>query len=114
MLSLTAYIMLAWQLSFPLFAWRPRRAVLIGGMALGWIGLAVIYRLPLLGPALFVGCLGFVTADEWYRVITWLSALPGLHWLDAWLPAVPVEPVDKKPDVASEEPASTLITVGHR
>ncbi len=68
-LSIGAYAALAWQLTFPLFAWRPRwRALLLGGAAVSWLGLIFIYRLPLLGPALFIGCLGFVSPEGWHRL----------------------------------------------
>src|SRR5262249_51813481 len=44
-LSLAAYAVLAWQVAFPLFAWRPRwRFVLVGGALIGWIGTAFLYQ----------------------------------------------------------------------
>ncbi|HXG09864.1 MAG TPA: hypothetical protein VNK04_08760 [Gemmataceae bacterium] len=86
-LSAAAYAMLVWQIGFPLFAWRRKlRVVLIGGALIGWLGLALIYQLPLLGPALLIGCLSFVTADEWHRVFGLLARRPGLRWLARWLP----------------------------
>jgi hypothetical protein len=79
-LSLAAYAALAWQLAFPLFAWWPGRwrVLLLGGAAVGWLACALLYRLPLFGPAIFLGCLTYVTADEWQRL---LARLPGLHAL---------------------------------
>jgi hypothetical protein len=77
-LSLSAYAMLAWQIGFPLFAWRPRwRPLLLGGAAVGWLGTAFIYDLPTFGPALCVGCLSYLTPGEWHRVFGWLARVPG-------------------------------------
>jgi hypothetical protein len=82
LLSLAAYVVLAWQIGFPFFAWRQRwRLLLIGGAAVGWIWTSFVEGLPLLGPAIFVGCLGYVTSDEWHRAMGLLSRLPGLDWL---------------------------------
>lgn len=65
-LSLLAYLTLAWQLTFPWFAWKQRwRGLLLGGAMLGWLGLACIYGLPWLGPILVVGGLSYVTSEEW-------------------------------------------------
>lgn len=65
-LSLAQYVMLAWQIGFPLFAFRKRwRAVLLIGAAIGWIGSTFLYREPLYGPVLFIACLSFVTSGEW-------------------------------------------------
>jgi hypothetical protein len=73
MLSLGAYLTLAWQIGFPLFAWRPRwRVVLLGGVAIGWLGTAFLYRLPLFGPAFCIGALSFLRPEEWRRVAGWL------------------------------------------
>jgi hypothetical protein len=78
-LSLGAYLTLAWQIAFPLFAWRRRwRMVLLGGAAIGWMGFVFLFRLPLLGPALVVGCLGYLTATEWRRVGAFAGWLAGL------------------------------------
>jgi hypothetical protein len=84
-LSAATYAVLVWQIGFPLFAWRPRwRVVLLGGAVIGWLGTALIYRLPLIGPAYLIGCLSFVTADEWHTLFGLLSRLPGLNWLRRW------------------------------
>jgi hypothetical protein len=72
-LSLGAYLALAWQLGFPFFAWRPRwRVVLLGGAVAGWLATALMYRLPLFGPAFLIGALCFLTPAEWQRVAGWL------------------------------------------
>jgi hypothetical protein len=79
-LGAAAYGMLAWQIGFPAFAWRPRwRPVLLGGALVGWLGCALIYRVPVFGPALFVSCLSYVSACEWRRLFALLSKLPGLQ-----------------------------------
>jgi hypothetical protein len=81
-LSLLAYATIAWQITFPLFAWNQRaRAVLLGGGLLGWIGSIGFYGTPLFGGAIFIICLSFLSASEWARVLALLSHLPGLQ---AW------------------------------
>ncbi len=70
-LSAAAYAVIGWQLLFPLFAWRPGcRWLLLGGAVAGWLGTALLYQLPLIGPALLVSCLAYVSGDEWQR---WLG-----------------------------------------
>ena len=65
-ISLAAYVMLAWQLAFPLFsfrrAWRP---LLIGGAVLGWLSSLLLTGVPYLGLLYLTFCLGYVSADEW-------------------------------------------------
>lgn len=87
-LSAAAYAALAWQIGFPLFAWRPRwwRSILLGGAFVGILGSALLYRIPLFGQALFIGCLGFITAEEWLALFAWLPNVPGLQWLEGRLP----------------------------
>jgi hypothetical protein len=69
-LSLAQYLLLAWQLTFPFFAWRKAwRPVLLGGALVGWIGCVWIYRQPLFGPAYFLGCLSYLKPEEW----RWMS-----------------------------------------
>lgn len=77
MLNLAAYATLAWQLAFPMFAWRAGwwRAVLIGGAVAGWIGLATVYRMPLFGPAMLAATLAFLGPTEWRQVREWLGGL---------------------------------------
>jgi len=79
LLSLIQYLALAWQLTFPLFAWkRSCRLVLVGGGVLGWVGSLWIYRQPLFGPVLLIACLSYLTPQEWHRVLTWRGRLAGL------------------------------------
>jgi hypothetical protein len=109
MLSVAAYATLAWQIGFPTFAWRRRcRPILLGGALLGWLGTAFIYELPLFGPAIFIGCLAFLSAAEWHRVLSWLAHVPGLA---RWLPAGDEEFLD----VAKNKPhGSVLVTARQR
>jgi hypothetical protein len=80
LLNIAAYAVLAWQIGFPAFAWRPRwRPVLLAGAALGWLGTAFIYRLPLFGPAFFIACLAFVPSTGWHCLFRTLSRLRGLR-----------------------------------
>ncbi|MCI0463441.1 MAG: hypothetical protein L0Z62_41415 [Gemmataceae bacterium] len=88
-LSLATYLVLAWQLGFPFYAWRPGawRVVLIGGAALGWLFTSLIHQLPIFGPAFFIAALCYVSAAEWRRWLAWLPRVPGLQKLARWLPA---------------------------
>jgi hypothetical protein len=80
LLSLGAYAVLAWQIGFPAFAWRPRwRPVLLGGAALGGLGCAFLYGVPVFGPALFAGCLSYVSDKEWHRLFALINRIPGLR-----------------------------------
>src|SRR5207247_77540 len=69
-LSLAAYAVLAWQIGFPLFAWRTGwwRLLLIGGGIVSWAGVAWVWDLPLFGPAILIGCLSYLTSAEWQRL----------------------------------------------
>lgn len=65
--SLVQYGMLAWQIGFPLFAWRQGwlwRTILLGGGLLACAGSLFVYREPLYGPTFLVCCLGYLTTDE--------------------------------------------------
>jgi hypothetical protein len=66
-LGAAAYATLAWQLAFPLFAWRGglARVVLLAGALAGWVGADSLYRMPLFGPAFAVACLAFISPEEW-------------------------------------------------
>src|SRR5262249_10175398 len=73
LLNIGAYATLAWQIGFPLFAWRPRwRPVLISGAVIGWLGAAFMWELPIIGPAILIGCLSFVSPAGWHRLLSWL------------------------------------------
>ncbi len=75
-LSLIQYAVLAWQLAFPFFAWRPRwRWLLVGGAVIGWIGSVAITGLPLFGPIYLIGALSYITSEEWERVEAFLGRL---------------------------------------
>jgi len=75
-LSAAQYLALAWQLTFPLFAFRKRwRAVLLGGAAVAWLGMIFIYRQPLFGPFYCIACLSYLTPVEWAWISTWLASL---------------------------------------
>src|SRR5262249_23695329 len=79
-LSLAQYVFLAWQITFPLFAWSPRwRWLLLGGGVLGWLGCAFLYGEPLFGPVYFIGCLSYLTPAELPALTTrLLSPVQGL------------------------------------
>jgi hypothetical protein len=75
-LSLAAYLALAWQLTFPLFAFSRRfRPILLGGAAVAWLGSAFLYIEPTFGPMYALGCLAYLTPEEW-RWITERIARP--------------------------------------
>jgi hypothetical protein len=78
-LGLATYAVLAWQIGFPGFSWRPRwRPVLLGGALLAWLACALIYHVPIYGPALCVACLSYVSSGEWCRFFAQLAKLPAL------------------------------------
>lgn len=78
-LSLAQYLWLAWQIGFPGFAWRKGlwRVVLIGGGVVAWLGSFFIFQAPLFGPFCLIGCLSYLTAEEWRRVGAWLGGMVG-------------------------------------
>jgi hypothetical protein len=76
LLSLTQYIALAWQLTFPAFAFRRRwRGLLLSGAVLAWAGTVYIYRLPIFGPLFMVACLSYLTPEEWRGITNRLLGL---------------------------------------
>jgi hypothetical protein len=79
LLSLAQYLMLAWELAFPIVAWRKNwRVVLLGGAVIGCLGSYFIFKLPLFGPIYLLGCLSFLTAAEWHWISDKLGGLiPG-------------------------------------
>lgn len=76
-ISIAGYIVLAWQIFFPTFAWRGGlcRWVLLGGALVGLVGLMIIYPIPLLGPTFFLLCLSYLTDREWFWVLSPLLRL---------------------------------------
>ncbi len=80
--SLVAYAVMAWQIAFPAFAWRPRwRPLLLGGAVFGWLLTALALEMPLFGPLMFVLCLAYVTPTEWRWVESVLARFPVLDRL---------------------------------
>jgi hypothetical protein len=76
LLSLAAYATLCWQITFPLIAWkRYWRKILLAGAIVGWLGSAFLYKLPLFGPAIFIGCLSYLSPNEWQRVCDLLARI---------------------------------------
>jgi hypothetical protein len=129
-ISLAAYAVLAWQLAFPVFAWRHRRpegaardadgwlwgalrmvfsarALLLGGGLVSWLGSAFLYRQPLVGPAVFIGCLSYLTPQEWQKVLGLLTHIPGLK---QWAPAAAA--VGEEPAGAALGGPAPLVAVG--
>jgi hypothetical protein len=78
-LSLAQYLFLAWELGFPMFAWRRGwwRLVLLGGALVGWIGCLWIYRQPLFGPVYFLCCLSYLQPEEWQWIAGKLATVVG-------------------------------------
>lgn len=107
--SLTAYAVLAWQIGFPAFAWRPwLRPLLLGGAAFGWLMTALAMQMPLLGPLLFVLCLAYVTPTEWRWVESKLARVPLLDRLCG------LEPTSPARQGAKGGTRAGAVTVGNR
>jgi hypothetical protein len=80
--SLAQYLVLAWQLAFPVFAWRRGwRILLLGGAVIGWLGTLLLWELPLFGPVFLLACCSYLTAEEWRGLFA------GLSWWRVLLPA---------------------------
>jgi hypothetical protein len=82
LLNIAVYATLAWQLLFPTFAWRGGlgRIVLLTGAVVAFIGSAWVYSMPLFGAALAIGCLAFLSEEDWAkagRAWKWISAFVG-------------------------------------
>ncbi|HZZ76896.1 MAG TPA: hypothetical protein VFE62_00160 [Gemmataceae bacterium] len=95
--SLATYGVLAWQLAFPLFAWRQGtvwRTILLGGAAVGWIGSIFVYKLPLFGPVYCIAALSFLSAEEWAGIAKWMQGKIGGA-------ALKVRPASPTPAVAT-------------
>jgi hypothetical protein len=73
-ISLAQYLVLAWQIGFPFFAWSRRwRPLLFTGAAFGVLGSIVLYRQPLFGLVVLIGCLNYLTPAEWQRFLAILT-----------------------------------------
>jgi hypothetical protein len=87
-LNVLAYATLGWQIFFPTFAWRGGwcRLLLLGGAVAGWLGLALLYKLPLFGPAFAIGCVAYISGREWGRVGQLLQRVSPLRRVGEVLP----------------------------
>jgi hypothetical protein len=76
-LSILGYIVLAWQLAFPVFAWRGGRwrIVLLGGALIGWAAMDFLFQLPLVGPFVMICCLSYLRPEEWAWLFGRVKAL---------------------------------------
>jgi ABC-type cobalamin transport system permease subunit len=64
---------LAWQIGFPMFAWRKSvaaRTILLVGAAIAWAGALFLLKLPLFGPFTCICSLSYLRPEEW----AWLKA----------------------------------------
>jgi hypothetical protein len=111
LLNIAAYATLAWQITFPAFAWRAGwwRLVLLGGAAAGWAGLAYLYRDPLLGPAFAIGCLAYISGPEWAVVGRVLQRFSPLRRQGA----VTEAPEERRP-ASSREPVGPVHAIRER
>ncbi len=109
MLSIAAYATLAWQLFFPVFAWRKglSRILLLAGAVAGVIGSIVIYQSPLFGTAIAIACLAFVTEYEWASVGRLFGRIPAVGQLGEWT-ALHVERRPHGSSTAKESQTSLL------
>ncbi len=99
-LSVGQYAILGWQLGFPFFAWRRGlwRWVLVGGGVIGWIGSAFVFRQPLFGPVILLGCLSYLSAEEWRGLRDFIvSVLPWTKAQEAVAKSSPHAPRVSKP-----------------
>lgn len=65
-ISIAAYVILIWQITFPTFAWRPSwRWLLIVGGVVGLLGSWIVTKEPDFGLAFFAGCACYVESTEW-------------------------------------------------
>jgi hypothetical protein len=74
--SLAQYLFVAWQLTFPIWAWRRStffRSLLVGGGVIGFLGCIWIYQMPAIGAFYLVGCLAFISSEEWHGVAVKVS-----------------------------------------
>jgi hypothetical protein len=95
LLSLASYLALAWQIGFPAFAWRKgARPILVGGGLVACLADMFALRMPLMGPALLIGCLSYLSPAEWQRIVSVAACVPGLRRLCGRVPfaAGPIVP----------------------
>ncbi len=113
--SLCAYLMLAWQIGFPAFAWRRGgwRVVSLGGAVLAWLACALWVPLPLFGPLIVVACLGYLSPAEWHSWLGLVARLPGVRALLSRLPGAPEGSVRAGPKSGMIARASA-VSVGQR
>jgi hypothetical protein len=110
LLSLTAYTAVAWQVAFPAFAWRPRwRPLLLGGALFAGLTDAFLFRLPLLGPVMIIGCLSYLSPWEWRWATTLLARLPGLRRLQHRAVPIPEPSAGRE---ARKEVSTSAVSVG--
>jgi hypothetical protein len=73
-LSVVGYLVLAWQLTFPLIAYQKRlRWLLLTGALVGGVGSILLFGDPTFGPFFALACLCYLTPEEWARVSGWVS-----------------------------------------
>jgi hypothetical protein len=78
--SVITYAVLAWQICFPFFAWRPRwRPLLLGGGVAGFLACTLAIQLPLVGPLVLIGCLAYLRPAEWRTLASLLARIPGVR-----------------------------------
>lgn len=107
LLSVGVYGTLAWELFFPVFAWRKglSRLLLLGGAALGVIGSTVIYHAPLFGSAVAIACLAFVSESEWTSVGRLFGRIPAVGQLGEWTAAH----LDRRPHGSTAKESQTSL-----
>lgn len=77
-IGLAAYAALAWQILFPVFAWRRLGWALvpIGGLV-SCVAMPILYGDPMYGTALLAGSAAFVPVSVWERVAARMKRLVG-------------------------------------
>jgi hypothetical protein len=92
-LSLSAYAVVAWQISFPFLMWRPRaRSLMIVAAVAGCIAHAAVFRLPIFGPAVVIGSLAFLESAQWRRGLEIMRRWPVIAQLTTRGARRPAEP----------------------
>lgn len=65
-MSVATYVLLAWQFSFPFWAWRPGcRWFLVGSVLVGWAAAALVYDTSYFGPFYAICALSFLQPSDW-------------------------------------------------